>query len=136
MRRHSGRLRSGNRLHRFSQYPSELEKPFRYKSPSRISPRGRPAVSPPAENGVTQIVAQRGPMQTGPNARRIVESPEQPNVVQLPRLDTFGPPPRAKRILRKLGLTPADAVNMLLAQIEIRQGLPFEVKVQGRPLLS
>ena len=43
---------------------------------------------------------------------------------------------RAERVLRKLGLTPADAVNMLLAQIEIRQGLPFEVRVQGRPLLS
>jgi addiction module RelB/DinJ family antitoxin len=43
---------------------------------------------------------------------------------------------RAERVLRKLGLTPADAVNMLLAQIEIRQGLPFEGRVQGRPLLS
>ena len=43
---------------------------------------------------------------------------------------------RAEKILRRLGLTPADAVNMLLAQIEIRQGLPFEVRVQGRPLLS
>jgi addiction module RelB/DinJ family antitoxin len=43
---------------------------------------------------------------------------------------------RAERVLRKLGLTPADAVNMLLAQIEIRQGLPFEVRVQGRNLLS
>jgi len=43
---------------------------------------------------------------------------------------------RAERVLRKLGLTPADAVNLLLAQIEIRQGLPFEVRVQGRPLLS
>jgi addiction module RelB/DinJ family antitoxin len=43
---------------------------------------------------------------------------------------------RAERILHKLGLTPADAVNMLLAQIEIRQGLPFEVSAQSRPLLS
>jgi addiction module RelB/DinJ family antitoxin len=43
---------------------------------------------------------------------------------------------RAERILRKLGLTPADAVNMLLAQIEIRQGLPFEVNTQPQPFLS
>lgn len=43
---------------------------------------------------------------------------------------------RAERILRKLGLTPADAVNMLLAQIELRQGLPFEVNSQPKPLLS
>ena len=43
---------------------------------------------------------------------------------------------RAEKILRRLGLTPADAVNMLLAQIEIRQGLPFEVSAQVQPLLS
>ena len=43
---------------------------------------------------------------------------------------------RAEKILHKLGLTPADAVNMLLAQIEIRQGLPFEVSTQPKPLLS
>ena len=43
---------------------------------------------------------------------------------------------RAERILHKLGLTPADAVNMLLAQIEIRQGLPFEVSTQSKPLLT
>ena len=43
---------------------------------------------------------------------------------------------RAEKILRKLGLTPTDAVNMLLAQVEIHQGLPFEVRVQPAPLLS
>ncbi len=43
---------------------------------------------------------------------------------------------RAEKILHKLGLTPADAVNMLLAQIEIRQGLPFDVSTQPKPLLS
>lgn len=42
----------------------------------------------------------------------------------------------AERILRKLGLTPADAINMLLAQIEIRQGLPFEVTARSAPLLD
>jgi addiction module RelB/DinJ family antitoxin len=43
---------------------------------------------------------------------------------------------RAEKILQKLGLTPEEAVNMLMAQIEIRQGLPFEVSTQPRPLLS
>jgi addiction module RelB/DinJ family antitoxin len=43
---------------------------------------------------------------------------------------------RAQKILHKLGLTPAEAVNMLLAQIEIRNGLPFEVNVGAKPLLS
>jgi len=43
---------------------------------------------------------------------------------------------RAEKILHRLGLTPADALNMLLAQIEIRQGLPFEVSTRSRELLS
>jgi addiction module RelB/DinJ family antitoxin len=43
---------------------------------------------------------------------------------------------RAEKILHKLGPTPADAVNMLLAQIEIRQGLPFEVSARSKPLLT
>jgi len=42
---------------------------------------------------------------------------------------------RAERILHRLGLTPAAAVNMLLAQIELKKGLPFEVMQPG-PLLS
>lgn len=43
---------------------------------------------------------------------------------------------RAEKILHKLGLTPSEAVNMLLAQIEIRRGLPFEVSTLPKPLLS
>jgi addiction module RelB/DinJ family antitoxin len=43
---------------------------------------------------------------------------------------------RAEKILQKLGLTPADAVNMLMAQIEIRQGLPFEVNTRPNPVLT
>jgi addiction module RelB/DinJ family antitoxin len=43
---------------------------------------------------------------------------------------------RAERILHRLGLSPAEAVNMLLAQIEIRKGLPFDVSLMSRPLLS
>ena len=43
---------------------------------------------------------------------------------------------RAEKILQTLGLTAADAVNILLAQIEIRRGLPFEITTQPQPLLS
>jgi addiction module RelB/DinJ family antitoxin len=41
---------------------------------------------------------------------------------------------RAGKVLDKLGLKPDDVFNMLLAQIELRQGLPFEVS--AKPLLS
>ena len=43
---------------------------------------------------------------------------------------------RAEKILHKLGLTPSDALNMLLAQIEIRKGLPFQVSTQPQSLLA
>jgi addiction module RelB/DinJ family antitoxin len=43
---------------------------------------------------------------------------------------------RAQRILHRLGLSPAEAVNMLLAQIELRKGLPFDVSMAPKPLLS
>lgn len=34
---------------------------------------------------------------------------------------------RAEKILQQLGMKPGDAFNLLLAQIELRRGLPFEV---------
>ena len=43
---------------------------------------------------------------------------------------------RAERILGKLGLTPDQAVNMMLAQIEIRKALPFEVSASGQGWVS
>lgn len=36
---------------------------------------------------------------------------------------------RAEKILARLGLKPGDAFNMLLAQVELRQSLPFQVSV-------
>ena len=42
----------------------------------------------------------------------------------------------AERILKRLGMKPGDAVNLLLAQIELRQGLPFEVALHGGAWLS
>ena len=43
---------------------------------------------------------------------------------------------RAEKVLEKLGLKPGDALNMLLAQIDLCQGLPFEVTTRHKPLLS
>ncbi|HEY3762274.1 MAG TPA: type II toxin-antitoxin system RelB/DinJ family antitoxin [Verrucomicrobiae bacterium] len=43
---------------------------------------------------------------------------------------------RAEKILDKLGISPADAVSMLLAQIELRKGLPFDVSMTPKPLLT
>lgn len=40
------------------------------------------------------------------------------------------------KILNRLGMKPSDAFNLLLAQIELRKGLPFEVTTQPSQLLS
>lgn len=42
----------------------------------------------------------------------------------------------AKKILDQLGLKPGDAFNMMLAQIELRKKLPFEVSTQKSPAPS
>lgn len=43
---------------------------------------------------------------------------------------------KAEKILARLGMKPGDAVNMLLAQIELRQGLPFEVTTRPNLVLD
>jgi addiction module RelB/DinJ family antitoxin len=43
---------------------------------------------------------------------------------------------KAEKILAKLGMKPGDAFNMLLAQIELREGLPFEVTTRPPQVLS
>jgi len=43
---------------------------------------------------------------------------------------------KAEKILQQLGMKPGDAFNMLLAQIELRKGLPFEVTIKTTPVLS
>lgn len=41
---------------------------------------------------------------------------------------------RAEKVLGQLGLKPGDAFNMLLAQVELRKGLPFDVTtIPGTP---
>ena len=42
----------------------------------------------------------------------------------------------AEKILERLGMKPGDAFNMLLAQIELRRGLPFEVTICPSLVLS
>lgn len=42
----------------------------------------------------------------------------------------------ATRILEQLGMKPGDALNMLLAQIELRGGLPFEVTTKVPQVIS
>ncbi len=43
---------------------------------------------------------------------------------------------KAEEILARLGMKPGDAFNMLLAQIELREGLPFEVTTHPPAVLS
>jgi len=43
---------------------------------------------------------------------------------------------KAEKILSRLGMKPGDAFNMLLAQIELRQGLPFEVTTRPPVMLT
>jgi addiction module RelB/DinJ family antitoxin len=42
---------------------------------------------------------------------------------------------RVEKILRKLGLTPTQAVNMLFAQIERRRAIPFAVAMDNSDIL-
>ncbi|MDD3545098.1 MAG: type II toxin-antitoxin system RelB/DinJ family antitoxin [Kiritimatiellae bacterium] len=42
----------------------------------------------------------------------------------------------AEKILARLGMKPGDAINLLLAQVELRRGLPFNVFLEEAPLLS
>ena len=37
----------------------------------------------------------------------------------------------AEKILEKMGISPGQAINMLYAQIELRQGLPFPVLAEN-----
>jgi addiction module RelB/DinJ family antitoxin len=42
----------------------------------------------------------------------------------------------AEKILARLGMKPGDAFNMLLAQIELRKGVPFEITTRTGSMLS
>jgi len=38
----------------------------------------------------------------------------------------------AKLIFKKLGITMGDAMNMFLSQVNLHQGLPFDVKIPNK----
>ena len=43
---------------------------------------------------------------------------------------------KVEEILGRMGMKPGDAVNMMLAQIELREALPFDVTTRPPELLS
>jgi len=42
----------------------------------------------------------------------------------------------AEHILAKMGLKTSDAINILMAQVELRQGLPFDMYLGSRTTLT
>ena len=42
----------------------------------------------------------------------------------------------AEKVLSRLGLKPGDAFNMLLAQIELKESVPFSLTTRSGPLLT
>lgn len=42
----------------------------------------------------------------------------------------------AEKILKKLGLSTTEAINLFLSQIRLRKGLPFEVKIPNKTTLK
>jgi antitoxin component of RelBE/YafQ-DinJ toxin-antitoxin module len=43
---------------------------------------------------------------------------------------------RVEKVLSRLGLKPGDAFNMLLAQIELREAVPFPITARPGSLLT
>jgi DNA-damage-inducible protein J len=43
---------------------------------------------------------------------------------------------RAEKVLAQVGVSTTDAVTMLLHQIVLRRGLPFEVRIPNRETIS
>jgi len=41
----------------------------------------------------------------------------------------------AEKVLRKLGVTPTELITMLLHQVVLRQGVPFDVDIPNRETL-
>lgn len=39
----------------------------------------------------------------------------------------------AEQVLKQLGITTTQAINMFLKQVELRQGLPFDVQLTSPP---
>jgi DNA-damage-inducible protein J len=43
---------------------------------------------------------------------------------------------RAEKVLARVGISTTDAVTMMLHQIVLRQGLPFQVRIPNRETIS
>jgi DNA-damage-inducible protein J len=43
---------------------------------------------------------------------------------------------KAEEVLRKLGITPTEVINLLYNQIILRQGIPFEIKVPNAETIA
>ena len=43
---------------------------------------------------------------------------------------------RAEKILRRVGVSTSDAVNLLLHQIVLRDGLPFDVRIPNKATIT
>lgn len=42
----------------------------------------------------------------------------------------------AEKILKKMGLSTTEAINLFLAQIRLRKGLPFDLKIPNKTTLK
>jgi DNA-damage-inducible protein J len=43
---------------------------------------------------------------------------------------------KAERILRRVGISTSDAITMLLHQVVLRRGLPFEARIPNRQTIA
>ena len=42
----------------------------------------------------------------------------------------------AEKVLRKLGISTTEAINLFLSQVRLRKGLPFDVKIPNKATLK
>lgn len=43
---------------------------------------------------------------------------------------------QAESVLKKLGITPTEAISVFYSQIKLRKGLPFDVKIPNKTTLK
>lgn len=41
---------------------------------------------------------------------------------------------QAEEVLKKLGISPTEAINIFYSQIVLRKGIPFEIRLEGADL--
>jgi DNA-damage-inducible protein J len=65
------------------------------------------------------------------NREEAIMKTERINARIEPRLKTA-----AEKVLAKVGLSPAEAIRLFYKQIELHQGLPFEVRIPNKKTLK